>query len=62
MASRGGSRKREFSRRRKVGEKQEARWHASEHADLHREREERAEEHRGSVVYTTTFLADRGRG
>ena len=60
MASRSG-RRRELSGQREVVEKQEARWRASEHADLHREREERAEEHRGPVVYTT-FLADRGRG
>ena len=61
MASRGGSRRRELSRRRKAVEKRKARWRASEYAYRDTEREEREEENRGPVVYTT-FLADRGRG
>ena len=62
MASRGGSRRREFSRRRRGGEKQEACSCASEYAYRDIEREECAEKNSGPVVYMATFLADKGRG
>ena len=56
MASRDGDRRKGLSRWRKAVEKQKVRWRASEHTCRDREREERAEENRGQVMYTT-FLA-----
>ena len=61
MTSRDGGRRKRLSRRRKAVKKQNARWRALEHACRDREREERAEENRGQVVYTT-FLAGGGGG
>ncbi len=61
MASRHDSRRTELSGQREGVEKQEARWHASQHAYRHKEWEEREEEDR-SPVACATFLVGGGRG
>jgi hypothetical protein len=58
VSSRSANRRKGLSRQREAVEKQEARWRASEHAYRG---QERTEENRGPVVYTT-FLAGRGTG
>jgi hypothetical protein len=61
VASRRGNRRKGLSRQREVVEKQETRWRTSEHTYRDKEQEERTEEDRSPLVYTTS-LAGGGRG
>jgi hypothetical protein len=61
VVGRHDGRRAELSGQREGVEKQEARWHASQHAYEDKEWEERAEEDRSPVAYAT-FLVGGGRG